>query len=704
MDLFVIVNYLFIFMLTNFYLLFIYMEVFYKNKYLKYKQKYLLSGGECANCAKIGFQQHHGECWHDSFSTIMLFSDDFSEGIQKIFTSEFDANMRIRRVISKPESYYKYFLPPNIPDSGPDFDKFCSFASTYLSNLNKLFQNELKPLDKRVDAVKISLSCVAQAFNVNNINRIEEKKYDRFDHGGMFTDNVIISTVYNYFLRESTTKYLILKKFELKDITKEKITEFLDLLPRCFGIYIGLIAVDNDFGSGHATGFFQCKSKKYFFDDNGISSDPKDKKTFIEFDWKTYLTNKMNILSTSDKDTYTIISDFLNGHGKAESKIGQKYLEDFMINQLVLFISHEPTTEEEYHKNNYHNYKKLICFSTDKIRNLITKHITPVEINDVLFNCVEYNNLHLLKELTTKFKLKLIDYKIKYGVSSISLFAKAALVSKTMNDTIKFLLEQKFDINEVLVDDLENFNIFLSAVINNNIEFVKYLLSQNKDLINSQSLDGKSGLYIAAIQNNYEMVKLLINNNIDISIKFNDKSPLCIALEYNVYSNEEDYYRDYLEHTDPSKILKKIEIDEIKYFDSNRKIIKELLDKNAFKYEKDIFDSVAYAFEYNNLEAVQLIFDKRYNIKINFNGLINRKTLLDYSIIYKNSFITKYSGQYLAPVLRDFIKNRDMERNIAIVEMLLKQRLNKKTIETAIKLVQKEKKPTISRKLLEIKV
>ena len=46
------------------------MEEFYKNKYLKYKQKYF-NGGVCKNCAKVGFEQHRGECWHDAFSTIL---------------------------------------------------------------------------------------------------------------------------------------------------------------------------------------------------------------------------------------------------------------------------------------------------------------------------------------------------------------------------------------------------------------------------------------------------------------------------------------------------------------------------------------------------------------------------------------------------------------------------------------------------------
>jgi ankyrin repeat protein len=284
----------------------------------------------------------------------------------------------------------------------------------------------------------------------------------------------------------------------------------------------------------------------------------------------------------------------------------------------------------------------------------------------------------------------------------MSLLAKAVLHSKTMNETIKFLLEYKFDLREVVLDDTSNMNLFLYAVENGNTEFIKYLLSKDKTLINSKTLDGKSGLYIAVSINNYEVVELLINNNIDISIKFDSCSPLRIALEYNVYLIEYAYYNNINEHDDPSKLFKKIEMDELKFLDSNKKIITKLLDMNAQQYENNIQSIMTYAFEYNNLEAVLLLFNKSYNITVEVNKLIDGKTMLDYSIIYKNVFITKYKYK-LAPQLMDFIYERDMKRNIKIVEILLKKNPSKKTIQSAIKLAQKERKPAISRILLEFK-
>jgi len=35
------------------------------------KKYQVFSNGVCKNCAKVGFEQHRGECWHDAFSTML---------------------------------------------------------------------------------------------------------------------------------------------------------------------------------------------------------------------------------------------------------------------------------------------------------------------------------------------------------------------------------------------------------------------------------------------------------------------------------------------------------------------------------------------------------------------------------------------------------------------------------------------------------
>jgi len=669
------------------------MEEFYKNKYLKYKQKYLLSGGVCANCPKIGFEQHHGECWHDSFSTIMLFSDDFSESIQKIFTPDFDAATRIKRVISKPDLYYKYFLPPNINEASGDFDKFIEYAKTYLTNLNKLYQNEVKPLDKRIDGEQLSISCVSRVYDITNINRITFRKFDKRDHAGGYSDNIINSCIYNYFLREQGTKYLILNNFKINEATNEEFKLLLSLLPKCFGILLSLKSIDNAPDSGHATGFFSCKNEQYFFDDNGISDDPKNKKTFTKFSWRQYLTDKINEILKSKDKTFSIISDFFG-------KNTQKYLENYIIIELSLFISHEETNEDDYYKNNYENLMELTCFSTPKLNSLIHKYIQPDIITRLLFNCVEDNNVLLLKELTVNNKLDLTHYK-NIKNNNCSLLFHAIAFANDFNEIIKLLLTFKFDLNEIVIDEIHNYNLFLRAIVNNNIELVKKLLDTNKSIINSVTIDNESGLYLAVLKNSYDMVKLLIDNKIDFTIKKDKtKSPLRLAIEYNIYEANESDYQTYSFNPEISKIKDTINSKENAYLDENKRIIKLLLDTGAGKVEQDLNDLFAYALEFNNLEAVELLLDKKYNLSINLNSSINGDLLISFGLYYNNHILPNLNPKSL---LYQIIKTRDDARNEKIFDLILQKKINKKTIQNAIDICKKESKPNISKKFLAIK-
>jgi hypothetical protein len=212
----------------------------YKEKYLKYKKKYLeLKGG--ANCPKMGFFQHLSECWHDALMMIFLFSDGLSEHTQKIFdeTSEykFDLDDCMKYAIANTPSYLK---PINISPS--DNDVFMTYAKDYIRSVFERYENEklsFIPYDKipppiapkpnvafkpaiivqppsieskkvaeekpkktlyRRDSINQTLSCNYSIFKITNINNVNKMAYKEKFHGGIIYHTMTSISLYNYFL------------------------------------------------------------------------------------------------------------------------------------------------------------------------------------------------------------------------------------------------------------------------------------------------------------------------------------------------------------------------------------------------------------------------------------------------------------------------------------------------------------------------
>ena len=94
-----------------------------------------MNGGLCSTCPNYGFQQHNGECWHDSFSMLMLYSDELSEHIQNIFDKDFDKCAEYAEIHSP-----KYLLPMNIePENYKEYIKWCK---DYFNNMYNRYNNE----------------------------------------------------------------------------------------------------------------------------------------------------------------------------------------------------------------------------------------------------------------------------------------------------------------------------------------------------------------------------------------------------------------------------------------------------------------------------------------------------------------------------------------------------------------------------------
>ena len=304
-------------------------EIF-KLKYLKYKQKYLeLKGGKI--CPSLGFHQHIGECWHDSYITIMLYTDNISDTIQHILENYEKSFETLENLVedildfAEKNQNLQILLPLNIEANieANSYKKFKRYCKPYLLNLFNRYFNERIKLEKdliapkkgrkqvlvRQNSLKESLYCTSNIFNILKINNETPTKHNVITYGGLHeSDSYFISCTYNYYLmnyilpHELKTKTIeekqdlpqnfignqLFRFDELFDTStssqnlKIKLSEMRDSINKCDAIYIGLLSYTSEFNKGnfipneninriaHMVSMFTCDKKLYYYDDEGV--------------------------------------------------------------------------------------------------------------------------------------------------------------------------------------------------------------------------------------------------------------------------------------------------------------------------------------------------------------------------------------------------------------------------------------------------
>ncbi len=318
----------------------------YEEKYLKYKHKYLelkeiLYGG--VKEPQLGFQQHSGECWNDTISTILLYNNTTGDIVQNIFDTFsleqifeiMDRNISSGRIPS-------CFFPINIEETEPEQLRFfITQAKKYITNLYNRYKNESleipefdsqnKPILKegklqRQCSFMESLSSVKSIMNITNYNSIVENHFDLDNHAGRIFDIETVLYIFNCFLinfdivnhPEKPIEYLYYKDFvfnehyfyKIKVINKdtilyiiEHIKEIMNTIKECYGIYIRLskrvnetVNKDGDEEQqniGHINGIFTSDSRTFFYDDNGVDDSVEgyyDHRTGFKIPINTYKT------------------------------------------------------------------------------------------------------------------------------------------------------------------------------------------------------------------------------------------------------------------------------------------------------------------------------------------------------------------------------------------------------------------------------
>lgn len=125
---------------------------------------------------------------------VILFTDDLSDNIQKIFNSWLKDDSVINEYFDKIflDDSRKILLPPNIDDLS---DELKHIIKTYIISLYERYKNEIKKYEYstfeqekrrliRKHSTSMSLQCVNYSFELVKINRIYKEKYDNKNLGG----------------------------------------------------------------------------------------------------------------------------------------------------------------------------------------------------------------------------------------------------------------------------------------------------------------------------------------------------------------------------------------------------------------------------------------------------------------------------------------------------------------------------------------
>jgi len=270
-------------------------------------------------CDSEGFYNHMGECWNDALQMIFLNSDAFKEKVQSSLASEeIDAG--------KVESIFRPFIEESVElyvsqlkeneslNEARQYElvrRYISFIYMYLVTVQKRFHrhyyaehlrlnlaDQLCGLEERkgVNAIKqlkeISLlqrakgregilgAIVGQEFERYASAELQERKplQNIYEPGGsqegrdnvyvifqQYFDLPVSQTIFRYKTAEKTYKTAGGNPFSVEKST--------------IAIYVGMVVLGEREG-GHATSFYTCGGRDFYFDDNVGT---------IQFPWRTFL-------------------------------------------------------------------------------------------------------------------------------------------------------------------------------------------------------------------------------------------------------------------------------------------------------------------------------------------------------------------------------------------------------------------------------
>jgi ankyrin repeat protein len=331
------------------------------------------------------------------------------------------------------------------------------------------------------------------------------------------------------------------------------------------------------------------------------------------------------------------------------------------FDKLYKLILSNKNLDFDIRDNNYNYFIHFIInLNQYKILKLIFENqlniridILDIDGRTILYNCIRYNYIKLLKLLLNYNKqnigLSIIEIKDKLGYTSLH-------YSVIFNnfDAFKILLE--YDASPYLVSK-ENMNVFIYCLIYNRNNMLNYLLDKKYN-INFLTNNNETLLQVALTYNNINIVNKLLSYNININ---NTNNNFGLALIHQIIIN--DYYEIFI------------------------KILNLDININITDYYGNT--PLHYIFLYKRVKYLKLLFDNYQNIlKFNLSNINgdcplhillenNLVDLIDENIFYNIIMETDLDLQNNKSITcLTLLINNDLYKNKKIKELLIIKPLN----------------------------
>lgn len=510
----------------------------YKRQYLKYKLKYLNQKGGNSKCPNFGFTNLNDTCGINSLLLIILYSDKLKEIIQPKLNHilSYGIDKYINEI---PESKI-YLLPFNYEDY--DICEYKDECIKYLNIIIERFNNNDRtdtiPYLKRQKSMECS----------DNSHSLLEKIYhhNKIDKDGK-TNLEIISLI-------KLINYSLLFDDEIIYYTDNRNNLDIDKI-----IGINLVFVeknlsekkaDGDDDIGHSVCCFTCGNENFYYDSNGVIYKGKeshtidyiyDQQKIVNFEWKQLLIrNKNENKLVLNKKILTEIN------GLYENGAGLPFTNPVLRSIHYIYLG-KNTNEYEYFKNDTLFFDLLQDYNNEKTQNILSKSLFIEclhkiekldgdkfirEFDNILLDIDLYDIsgetllLVIIKEnlydtIYTKIKkLNILDRLNKY-VNATNLpnkyhyypeFPLFVMYHKNRKFFNSFINDfaRKISINNLI--DKDNNTILHITIINDDIESIKLLLTNDNILLNIKNINDDTPLHIAFLNGTLEIIKLLLNH------------------------------------------------------------------------------------------------------------------------------------------------------------------------------------------------